>query len=381
MPENAQPAGATWHEKESHLGDFRSRLVDRLFSAAAIVAALYAPVLAWRVSEVDWHFQLGAHVFFVLFVIGLYLSKAHLPLRFKLAVTVAGLLVIGVLDIFTMAISGSGFLWLLEGLVVAAVVYSLCTAAVLAAGCLVLLVVAAAGFSSGALTVPIDLNVFVVSPSAWVGFCVVVVFVPLTLVYALASHQATTLRLLRQIEAQRKQLAAVVGHDPLTGLPQNALAMDRLTTELARLRRTGARAALLFIDLDGFKEVNDRHGHAAGDHLLVVIADRLSTALREADTVARVGGDEFVVILADLAQPAVAADVADKVLGEITRPLAWNGYELRIGASIGVALFPDHARDAKDLRELADAAMYEAKRQGRNRYRFALSPVEPAEAG
>ena len=359
------------HSKDLRVDDFRNQLINRLYGAAAIVALLYAPVLAWRLTEVAWHLQLGVHLFFILFVLGIYPFLPRMSLKVKSAIALVGMLALGASGVLTMGLNSSGYLWILEGLVVAAVLYSLRTAALLAMGSAVLLIGAAVGFCTGLLKVPLDLNVFVTTPSAWIGFFVVVVFVPLSLMFTLASYQAMTEQLVRQIETQRTQLAALVGHDQLTGLPLSAIAMDRLEVQLASARRTGRRAALLFVDLDGFKAINDRHGHSAGDHVLVNAAHRLRAALRETDTVARVGGDEFVVILGDLTAAGTAAEVADKVLAEIACAFNWDGHALHVGASIGVALFPDHALTGDGLRAVADTAMYEAKKHGKNRYRFA----------
>ncbi len=372
--EDTQPASA--HTSETRLDDFRNRLIDRLYAAAAIVALLYSPVLVWRIGKVPWHPQLGVHLFFILFGLVIYPFVKRISLKVKSAIALIAMFTLGTSGVLTVGLAGSGYLWILEGLVVAAVLYSVRMAVLLAAGSAVLLIAAAVGFSTGLIKVPIDLNAFVTSPSAWIGFFVVVVFVPLSLMLTLASYQSMTEQLMRQIEAQRIQLAALVGHDQLTGLPLNTLAMDRLEVQLASARRTGRRAALLFVDLDGFKAINDRHGHLAGDHVLVNAAHRLRAALRETDTVARVGGDEFIVILGDLTASGTAAEVADKVLAEIACVFNWNGHALHVGASIGVALFPDHALTGEGLRAVADAAMYEAKNQGKNRYRFAPPTVQ-----
>ncbi len=381
MFEDTQPEPAPARKAKSRgvgapLEEFRNRLLNRLYRAAAILALLYAPVLAWRITEVRWHPQLVVHLVFVVLGIGLCPFLKRIPLKVKSALALFSMLALGTSGLLTVGLIGTGYLWLLEGIVVAAVVYSLRSAAMAALYGALVLLTAAVGFPAGLLVLPIDANAFVASTSAWLGFVIVVGFVPVTLLFTLASHQATTEELMSRIEAQRRQLAASVGHDQLTGLPQNTLAMDRLEVQLARARRTGRRAALLFIDLDGFKSINDRHGHLAGDHVLVTAAHRLRAALRESDTVARVGGDEFIVILGDLAAAVTAAEVADKVLGEIACVVDWNGTALHVGASVGVALFPDHALTTQALRQVADTAMYEAKAQGKNRYRFAPATAQ-----
>jgi len=202
------------------------------------------------------------------------------------------------------------------------------------------------------------------------------------------SHDITERRL---AEARIHHLAF---HDPLTQLANRLTLMDRLRQGMAASKRSGCHGALLFLDLDNFKPVNDLHGHAAGDLLLIEVAARLSRCVRAVDTVARFGGDEFVVLLSDLpAAPAEACaqarQVAEKIRHALAQPFrltirhadqADTGIEHQCTASIGVALFMGHAASADDLLKWADAAMYQAKETGRNRIAFhaALHPDRSA---
>jgi diguanylate cyclase (GGDEF)-like protein/PAS domain S-box-containing protein len=160
-------------------------------------------------------------------------------------------------------------------------------------------------------------------------------------------------------------------HDPLTGLPNSRLLMDRLEQALASARRTRRTMGVMFMDLDGFKPVNDTYGHAAGDLVLKEFAARLGRVLRETDTVARVGGDEFVAVLGEVAGEAEAQRAAERVLAAVAIkfPLG-DAREATLSASLGLALFPAHGEDAQSLLQRADTAMYQAKRSGKNAYRF-----------
>lgn len=152
-------------------------------------------------------------------------------------------------------------------------------------------------------------------------------------------------------------------HDGLTGLPNRTLLGDRLGSAIAVAQRQDAALSLLMLDLDGFKGVNDTWGHHAGDLVLVEIARRLSGTLRESDTAARLGGDEFVLLLP--ATPLVGAVEAARALVDfIVAPITVDGKQLAVGASIGIAVFPDHGRDPDVLLAAADSAMYEAKHSG-----------------
>ncbi len=167
------------------------------------------------------------------------------------------------------------------------------------------------------------------------------------------------------IAVERQQLHAdllrAARYDELTGLPNRRLFHDRLRIALARARRTERRLALLFIDIDRFKEVNDQLGHAAGDRLLQELAGRLGQCARSSDTVARFGGDEFVMLADELSRPDDANLVAEKIRAAVAAPLALGEHFVRVSASIGVALFPDHGEQAEQLLRHADDAMYEDK--------------------
>jgi diguanylate cyclase (GGDEF)-like protein len=158
--------------------------------------------------------------------------------------------------------------------------------------------------------------------------------------------------------------------DSLTGLPNRRLFQDRLEQEVRKAYREKGDVALLFIDLDRFKEVNDSLGHNAGDQLLTQVARRLTTCVRDSDTVARLGGDEFTVILTDLHGHTHVEHIAQKIITKLTKPFHLKGELAHVSASIGITLYPNDAVDPEDLVRNADQAMYAAKHAGRNQFRF-----------
>lgn len=159
-------------------------------------------------------------------------------------------------------------------------------------------------------------------------------------------------------------------HDALTGLPNRNLLNDRMNHALARVRRNGGRMAVLYVDLDKFKPINDTLGHEAGDHVLCEVARRLTSCIRSSDTVARVGGDEFVVVVEDIGRLSEAAHVARKILDVLALPVDYRGTPCTIGASIGAAVFPDDGDTMDDVCKAADLAMYRIKHGGRNGFCF-----------
>jgi diguanylate cyclase (GGDEF)-like protein/PAS domain S-box-containing protein len=183
----------------------------------------------------------------------------------------------------------------------------------------------------------------------------------------------------RDISERRRgeeQLAFLAYHDPLTGLPNRILVEQQLDLALARARRTRGAVVMMFVDLDDFKEVNDRLGHAAGDRLLAAVATRLRGVLRDSDLLARQGGDEFIVLLADLKEdPGAAAEsVGGKLLDALREPFVVAGTEMRTGASIGISIYPHDAADTEALLRHADIAMYQAKAAGGGRLAFHQAP-------
>ncbi len=168
----------------------------------------------------------------------------------------------------------------------------------------------------------------------------------------------------------RQRLEQMAHHDWLTGLPNRGLFKDRLDQAIRISRRYKRRFALLFLDLDSFKTINDTLGHDTGDRVLKIIGRRLQTCVRESDTVARIGGDEFVIILSSIGEPSDASLVAEKIRENVARPIDLGGNTRIITASIGISIYPDHGEDLLLLMQRADASMYQAKLGGKNSYRF-----------
>jgi diguanylate cyclase (GGDEF)-like protein/PAS domain S-box-containing protein len=188
---------------------------------------------------------------------------------------------------------------------------------------------------------------------------------------------ANTVKQLQVEIEEREKIAAeldfLANHDALTGLPSLRLCKDRLDQSLAEARRNRQTSAVMFVDLDGFKEINDQHGHDIGDLVLKMTADRIKTEIRETDTVARIGGDEFVIILSSLPETAIAERIAATVIAQVARPLQIKDIEVEITASIGISLYPEHGTTAENLIRSADKAMYQVKREGKNSFGFVNS--------
>jgi diguanylate cyclase (GGDEF)-like protein len=178
-----------------------------------------------------------------------------------------------------------------------------------------------------------------------------------------------------ELEVEQRRVAEhrvehLATHDPLTNLPNRRGLYEELNELIYRSRRYKYSSAVIYVDLDGFKHVNDHFGHEAGDRLLTQVATNFKAIVRQTDSVARIGGDEFIVLITDIDGETSLITKIESLLNEASRPLQFNRHQIATGASIGIALYPDHGDDAETLLHHADQAMYQAKQQGKNTFRF-----------
>lgn len=180
----------------------------------------------------------------------------------------------------------------------------------------------------------------------------------------------------RLLTQQARHHEAMALHDGLTGLPNRRLLLDRINSALQYARRTGRGLAIMYIDLDGFKAINDRHGHACGDALLQMVASRLANAVRSADTVGRLSGDECAVVLPDMQDTQEAAIPAGKIVQSLAMPFNMGMIRVEISASVGIAFYSKHTDTVQSLLDSADKALYQIKKTGKNGFCFAPSGLE-----
>lgn len=179
-----------------------------------------------------------------------------------------------------------------------------------------------------------------------------------------------TLQDVTELKSTEARLWHIAHHDPLCDLPNRMLMYDRLSQTLARARRNKKQVALMLFDLDDFKQINDTYGHQAGDNLLIEISNRMRQCVRDSDTIARLAGDEFTLIIDQLSDPRDAASIAQKIINALQEPINLDGQLAIVTCSIGIALYPGDAEDMEGLLKTADHAMYESKRCGKNAFHF-----------
>jgi diguanylate cyclase (GGDEF)-like protein len=232
---------------------------------------------------------------------------------------------------------------------------------------------AAAQFASGSVCLAADATggMDTTSLAVSIGVVTISILIVTLSISALDAHFATrNARLALELQGANEQLRSIALHDKLTGLPNRFLLEDRLRQAALHADRGSKNFSLMFVDLDDFKPVNDTYGHAVGDELLKHVANRLKECLRKHDTVARTGGDEFVIVLEDVESARAASLVGEKILEKLGQPISVWAHSLEISCSIGISMYPSDGKDIATLTANADVAMYQAKKSGKHAFRL-----------
>ena len=223
-------------------------------------------------------------------------------------------------------------------------------------------------YINGGLQLGFDANEFIKQPLNWVAvltgsFVFIGVFLLATQVY-----NRSILSLLELIEKQKQEIDHLAHHDMLTGLPNLRLSEDRLKMAIHNTDRSRGKVALLYLDLNNFKEINDTLGHDAGDEILKQIAQRLSANIRQTDTASRIGGDEFLIICPEVDSKEDITNTCQRLIDAVREPVLYASKPVQVGVSIGCAIYPDHADTIDELRSRADSMMYAAKTSEKYNY-------------
>jgi diguanylate cyclase (GGDEF)-like protein len=339
---------------------------------------LVVPASVARAWNTGWLALYSAQVTLGIAAIALFLWRKDLSDRAKAAAILAMFWTVGLSGLIGMGLASSGIWWLVLSSLLASLLYSIRAGIAVMGLAVVAIIAVGAAHWLGELSAPTYSADFLRRPGAWISAVVGATLMPLVVFRAVAGLNAATKALLQKTGEQREQIRELATHDELTGVPTLTLALDRLEQALRAIPRSGRNVGLLFIDLDGFKAINDSLGHEAGDSALVTVAKRLRLNLRMEDTVARIGGDEFLVILTAVHGENELMAVAAKLQRFIGEPTHYREQELSIACSIGAAFASGSGRDAEEMIRAADAAMYEAKRAGRNQARLARAAEAPA---
>jgi diguanylate cyclase (GGDEF)-like protein len=351
----------------------RQVFVEEILRSILALVFFAMPVSLLRSWTSGWQPLYSLHLGIALVFLCVYRWRARMPLEVKAAIPIAIYWAMAVGALITWGLVGNGIFALTIINLMTSLVYPPRVTVWMIMASLAVLAGIGIGVVTGQIVPHVNASDYAVQASSWVTTWVLLCIVLMTIFRSLGVFQQSTQDLLREIQQRQEEIVDLANHDQLTGLPLMRLARDRFAVASQRALRQGQKLAVLFIDLDGFKEVNDGYGHACGDGVLREIAQRISQAIRAEDTVARIGGDEFLALLGDVNAAELIQARGEALLHSLSQPVVAAGRSFRLTASIGIALFPDHSSDLEVLLRLADAAMYQAKRSGPNRIRVVES--------
>jgi diguanylate cyclase (GGDEF)-like protein len=349
-------------------------LINRIWMGLLLVVGVSVPFSVAQYMSAGWSTAYLFHGLLGVLSVTMVLGKRALTLDFKATILGLSCLVVGVFGLSEFGLLATEWSYTVLGIIVVGVVLSGRAAMVM-----FLIAMCAMGafmwaYTTGGLTFGVDAVAYHRQYYPWFLTIFASMVLPVFVLQQFRFNQRALYDLLGEVERQRDVIAEQVYYDELTNLPSRRLVLDRLDMaikRLERLERLEQMSAVLFIDLDGFKRANDVYGHAAGDEVLRVSGARMKEAVRGDDTVARYGGDEFLVILNIIGSHAHAAQVARRIINAIEQPVVFEGSSIQISASIGIKMFSgDDEVTRETLIIFADEAMYEAKNNGKGCYAF-----------
>ena len=343
-----------------------SNILDRmltLWTLSGIAALLFS---LSRMAETGWLLLYDIQIAVVSLIIAVSLARRFISNRHKSLLMLAISLMIAVSGTYFLGMLAGGIFFLPLAGVLLGLYYSPRITSLFALGVLLYLVALAIGYHQGYLTTTISAETLMTSANHWAVYILCLAMFFLVTLTTIFGYRQVAEDLLAEVNRQRDEISQMINHDPLTGLPNYRLAMDRLDMACQQARRDDAHCAAMFIDLDNFKRLNDSYSHEAGDYCLQAVANRLAGELRAVDTVARIGGDEFLVVLGNIQHGEHAVALANKLLNAVTPVIEFEGAGIHLSLSIGVALYPQHGLDGRSLKRRADEAMYRVKLEGKN---------------
>jgi len=366
-------------QQQERVAPLQRQLVSLLIASFAYSSLFIAPLLYWR--DVTFGSDNTATIILTFLVpvvfFGLHYSQRFLSSYTRAIIFSVVLFLIGIIGALAKGFLGTAFFFMLLGILSLTMILPFRQLLGSTLLILFLFLVPAAVHMFGLVSIEVDINLLMRSPLHWISYLSVPMYVALLFVFSFSKYNSAFSDVVEELEREKNKVTYLAEHDQLTNLPNMRVMQHRGSQVITSAKRRGIKVALLFIDLDGFKSVNDTFGHDAGDFILHEVAQILTSSIREEDVAARIGGDEFVVLLNGVTHHRDVASIAQTLIDKISTPFFYDNQTLNIGASIGIALFPDHGDELSQLRAQADNAMYEVKRSGKNNYVFAQTTNQP----
>lgn len=357
----------------AELSSVRIRLIQRIWIGIVVLAVIGVPVSVSRASVTGWLPMYTAHILIGCTAIGIFLLGQRLPLAIRTWAIFLLFGAVGLVGILQLGPFGAGLWWLATCPFLAAAIFSIRAGYFAMLALAALLLVVGTLYTSGVLVTDFDSKAYGASVQAWATLAIGACLMPLVVFQGISlfTRQVVELAVRQhhyetQLEEQRDRLQALAFKDELTGAETRRVMLDRMEQRLLSVQRSGERSALIMVDLDDFKPINDLYGHAVGDDVLKAIYERMRGVLRPSDSIARFGGDEFVLLIDLVKDLEEALAVGERIAAAIGQPISTAGQRLQLRASLGVTVMPDQGITTQALLERADAAMYEAKRNAKS---------------
>ncbi len=348
------------------LTQIKLQFLDRIMCGLMVLAIVGLPLSLMRWFTFGFLPIYIVHLVLSVLIVTLFIRRKKASPKIISATILIVMAGAGLSALFSFGFMGGGSSLILFTILFISILWDIKIALIFTVLYACLMGLAGYGFSSGLLNYSISPEIYLKTPIAWGVTILSNTIVAAFLVVAIHGFLSSLKKLTRQIAKQNEEIDRLANHDALTGLPTLRLANEKIKNALAMAKRNDAKAALLFLDLDGFKDINDKYGHDAGDKILKNVADKIRVIIREGDTPCRIGGDEFLVLLPQTNGDEEVVEVCKRIIAIVAEPIKFQSSELVVGVSIGAALYPDHAQNSKTLRKAADKAMYQVKRSGKN---------------
>jgi diguanylate cyclase (GGDEF)-like protein len=347
------------------------RFLNSIFSVLGVVALLGLPLSLSRIPHTGLLFVHIVHTVIGITILTTLYFRKHLNERVKLVFCVAIFSLLSLTAFLQYGLASPGFYFALTTVFIVSVAVDIKKGVLLTGFFALCISMIGYLWNNGYLIFPGDANEYLLLPSVWLTVGCVFFITSGVFLLSATSYLNEFEKLVDTIDIQKREIEHLANHDPLTDLPTLRLGLDRLDKAVSHARRAKEKVALLFLDLDGFKQINDTAGHDAGDIVLKTIAMRLLKVIRKSDSACRIGGDEFIVMLTNVNDIDTVKEKCSDLVKSISTIIPYGNEELRVGVSIGVAIYPDHATDPSELRKKADKIMYEVKKSGKNNYKLA----------
>jgi diguanylate cyclase (GGDEF)-like protein len=358
--------------------EYREAAIPQFTYGVFCLASVALPLSLSRSFVTGWQFIYSIEIvcFLVIAVLAFFRTKIKSSTQAWVLLLIN--LVIAIFCLFTFGIVGGAVISSLSCVLICVFFINARTAIFIGIVLLIAFLASSYLFVFQDRQLPLDGTTYVSTLSSWGTVLFGSVFFIILVVFGVFKQRRESFVLISQleertkvIEQQKRSLEHLANHDPLTGLPSLRLARSQLEMTLTKAKLANHQSAVFFLDLDGFKKVNDRHGHATGDYVLKVTALRIISTIRTNDTACRIGGDEFIIIIEEVENREHIEKLCFRLIEIINQAINFEGNEVKVGVSIGAVIYPKVALDAKSLLQKADELMYQVKANGKNSYKIA----------